>query len=296
MAVAGRGSERPLQGSVAVVTGAGRGIGRAIALDLAAAGARIIVNDLGATPVTTGTKDEAAESVAREIRELGGDAFCVYETVATMQGGKRIIDAAMDHFGRLDTLVCNAGILRPASIFDLTEQDWDEVIETNLKGHFSMMQPAARIMRDQASGSIVTMTSSGGLEGSPKQPNYAASKEGIVGLMRSVALALAPYATCNAVSPSASTRMLALMRPGHDPGSAEDVAPLVTFLAGPDARHITGQVIGVAGNRVSIFPQPRPIRSMFTDGTWTADRIAERWEANLGGERLVRWERMVGKV
>lgn len=290
MARIGNGAAVQLQGQVAIVTGAGRGIGRAIAIHLASLGARVVVNDIGAAQ---GEPESTADAVVREINLAGGEAVSVIETVATMAGGQRVIDAAQDHFGRLDALVCNAGILRPASLFDLTEAEWDAVIKTNLKGHFTVMQPAARIMKAQKSGSIVVLTSSGGLEGSPNQPNYAASKEGILGLMRSAALALAPAVTCNAVSPSALTRMIDRMRPGHNPGRPEDVAPVVAFLLSEAARHITGQVIGVAGERVSIFPQPQPARSVFRAGGWTAEQLAAVWGATLGTEKLVRYERFV---
>jgi NAD(P)-dependent dehydrogenase (short-subunit alcohol dehydrogenase family) len=274
---------------VAVVTGAGRGIGRAIAIHLATLGARVVVNDL---PGEEGAASPA-DAVAEEIRAAGGDAVAVEESVSTMTGGKRLIEAANDYYGRFDALVCNAGILRPASLFDLTEVQWDDVIEANLKGHFTVMQPAARHMRAQRSGSIVVLTSSGGLEGSPNQPNYAASKEGILGLMRSAALALAPHVTCNAVSPSALTRMLEQMRPGHDPGRPEDIAPVVAFLLSDAARHLTGQVVGAAGDRVSLFPQPCPARSIFREGGWTAEQLAQVWDGTLGSERLLRYDRFV---
>jgi NAD(P)-dependent dehydrogenase (short-subunit alcohol dehydrogenase family) len=273
-----------LEGKVVVVTGAGAGIGRAVAVELAGHGAHVVVNGLSADPI---------DDLIGQIRTAGGQATGAVESVATMEGGRRIIQVALDACGKLDGLVCNAGILRPNSLFDLTETEWDEVLETNLKGYFSVLQPAAKLMRDQGSGSIVMMTSSGGLEGSVKQPNYAASKEAILGLMRSAALALAPDITCNAVSPSALTRMQELIRPGHNPGSPEDIAPLVTFLLSDKARHLTGQVIGAAGERISLYPQPRPARSMFRQGGWDAEAIAAAWDANLGSDRLVRWERFV---
>lgn len=275
-----------LIGNVAVVTGAGRGIGRSVAIDLARNGAKVIVNGRSSSA-------EAANEVVETIKAEGGEATVVLEDVSTMKGGKALIDAAIDIYGKLDTLVCNAGIISPATIFNLTEDDWDTVMTINLKGYFTVSQPAAIRMRDQKSGSIIMMTSLGGLQGSPRQPNYAASKEGIIGLMRSIALEIAPDVTCNAIAPSALTRMQQQMSPGRDPGKSEEVAPVVSFLASPAARHITGQVIGAAGNRVSIFPQPRVYRSAFADGQWTADRLAEIWDSSLGFDQLVAWERFV---
>ncbi len=282
-----------LSGTVAVVTGSGRGIGKAIAIGLANAGARVVVNDIGVQlDGDPGAGDPAAETVA-EIRSAGGEAIAVNETVSTMTGGRRIVQSAIDAYGRLDTVVCNAAIMRPASLFDLTEKDWDLVLETNLKGNFSVMQPAAIHMRAQKSGTILVLTSSGGLEGSPNQPNYAASKEGILGLMRSAALALAPDVTCNAISPSALTRMIERARPGHNPGDPSAVAPVATFLASAAARNITGQVVGVSGDRVSIFPQPRVARTIYREGGWTPEGLANAWNATLGSDTLVRYERFV---
>ena len=281
-----------LDDEVAVVTGAARGIGREVAVLMAERGARVVVNDLGADVTGEGAGLGPAEEVVALITGRGGRAVASATSVASSRGGAEVIRTAVETFGRLDIVVCAAGILRPTMIFDLPEADWDTVLATNLKGHFNVIQPAVRIMRDQRSGSILTFTSSGGLQGSPHQANYAASKEGILGLTRSVALTIAPYATCNSISPHAWTRMQERMNhPRQDMPGPEHVAPVAVFLASDASRHITGQVIGVDGERVSLFPQPRPFRSMLRAGGWTPESLAEQWDAALGTDQLVRYDR-----
>jgi NAD(P)-dependent dehydrogenase (short-subunit alcohol dehydrogenase family) len=289
-----------LEGKVAVVTGAGRGIGRAVALDLARAGARVVVNDYGVAVDGSEPSDGPAQEVVDEIKRGGGDAVAVFETVTTMEGGERIIKTALDQFGKLDILVCVAGILRERMIFNMPEDDWDAVIATHLKGHFACMKPATIVMRQQRSGRIITFTSSAGLDGSPGQPNYSAAKEGIVGLTRSTALAMSRYnVTCNSIAPSAATRMTARSvgtpserrRPGG-PGQPEDIAPVVTFLASDQAAHITGQVVGVSNNRVWIYSQPRALRGVVREGGWTAESLAEVWDSAIGQDTLDRFQAM----
>ena len=283
-----------LEGKAAVVTGAGRGIGRSIALALAAYGASVIVNDIGVALNGAETSDAPADEVVDEIRAAGGKATANFDSVATMDGGARVVAAAIERYGRVDTLVCAAGILRPATIFEMSESDWDDVMTTNVKGHFTTIKPAAIAMRDQRCGSIMTFTSTGGLQGNPQQPNYSAAKEAIVGLTRAVALSLAPYATCNAIAPSAQTRMTDRMLPsGRTAPSANLVAPLAVFLASDEAQHITGQVLAIGGEQASIYPQPRPVRSIFREGGWTPDALAAQWDRTLGYDKLVRYDRYV---
>ena len=285
-----------LENKVAIVTGAAGGIGREIALGLAAAGASVIVNDIGAAVDGSGPSATPADDVVREIKAKGGRAVACYESVDTMKGGLRIVEVAEDAYGRLDALICAAGILRPASIFDMSERDWDDVVRVHLKGHFAIIQPACRVMRKQQSGSIITCTSSGGLEGNPAQPNYSAAKEGIIGLTRAVALSIAPYATCNSVWPSAWTRMTQLMAPpGRVTPPPEMTVPLFVYLASDAARHITGQVINISGEKVALFPQPRPLRVAFRSGGWTAEELVRVWDASMGIDKLVRYDRFMQK-
>jgi len=197
-----------LDGKVAVVTGGGTGIGRAVSLGLAAAGARVVVNDYGVSVDGLDPSSEPANQVVAEIRKAGGLAVAAADSVATMAGGRAVVDLALKEYGDLHVLVCCAGILRERMIFNMSEEEWDAVIAVHLKGHFTVMQPATRHMRERKAGSIITFTSTAGLEGSPGQPNYSAAKEGIVGLTRSTALAMAKYGvTVNCISPTAETRM-----------------------------------------------------------------------------------------
>src|SRR5262245_5246329 len=178
-------------------------------------------------------------------------------------------------------------------IFNMTEEEWDAVVAVHLKGHFTLMQPATRHMREKKRGSIVTFTSSAGLEGSPGQPNYSAAKEGIVGLTRSTALAMAKYGVrCNAIAPTADTRMTQRL-PDSRRGLAtatppEAIAPVVTFLASDRASHITGQVIAVRGNEVSVYAQPAPIRTVTGAAPWSAETLADTWDRSLGQDPLRR--------
>ena len=290
-----------LEGKVAVVTGAGRGIGQAVAKDLARAGAKVVVNDYGVAVDGSQPSEGPAQDTVNDIKNAGGEAVAVFESVTTMEGGERIIKTALDTYGKLDIVVCVAGILRERMIFNMPEDDWDMVISTHLKGHFAVMKPATIIMRQQRSGRIITFTSSAGLDGSPGQPNYAAAKEGIVGLTRSTALAMAKYGvTCNSIAPGAQTRMTERTigtpserrRSDDGPALAEHIAPVVTFLASDQAGHITGQVVGVRGNKVSLYSQPRAFRNAFRADGWTAEHLAEVWDSALGVDQLDRFEAM----
>jgi NAD(P)-dependent dehydrogenase (short-subunit alcohol dehydrogenase family) len=286
-----------LDGKVAVVTGGGTGIGRAVSLGLAAAGARLVVNDYGVSVDGRDPSSEPAQQVVAEIRAGGGEAVASPESVATMAGGRAVVDLALREFGGLHVLVCCAGILRERMIFNMTEEEWDAVIAVHLKGHFTVMQPATRHMREQKAGSIVTFTSAAGLEGSPGQPNYSAAKEGIVGLTRSTALAMAKYGVrCNAISPTADTRMTQRL-PGERRLKAtatppEAIAPVVTFLASDRSAHITGQVVGVRGREVTVYSHPAPLRTVAGASDWTSEALADVWDQTLGQDRLRRLDIM----
>jgi len=284
-----------LEGKVAVVTGGGTGIGRAVAIDLAAAGTKVVVNDYGVSVDGRDPSSEPANEVVARIRSKGGIAVASPESVATMAGGRSVVDLALREFGDLHVVVCCAGILRERMIFNMSEDEWDAVIAVHLKGHFTVMQPATRHMREKKAGSIITFTSTAGLEGSPGQPNYSAAKEGIVGLTRSTALAMARYGVrCNAISPTADTRMTQRL-PGERRGLAtatppEAIGPVATFLASDRAAHITGQIIGVRGTEVTVYAHQAPLRTVTGGEAWTSERLAEVWDRALGQDRLRRFD------
>jgi NAD(P)-dependent dehydrogenase (short-subunit alcohol dehydrogenase family) len=281
-----------LDGKVAVVTGAGNGIGRAVALGLSHAGARVVVNDYGVTVDGRAPSSAAAQAVVKEIEALGGQAVASAESVATMAGGEAIVETALTRFGDLHVVVCCAGILRERMIFNMTEEEWDAVIAVHLKGHFTVMRPATRHMREKRRGRIVTFTSTAGLEGSPGQPNYSAAKEGIVGLTRSTALAMAKYGvTVNCISPTAETRMTERLgddRRAQAAAPPAAVAPVVAFLASDRAAHITGQIVHVRGNQVSLWSHPAPVRAVTSREGWTPDALGDVWDQGLGQDRLRR--------
>jgi NAD(P)-dependent dehydrogenase (short-subunit alcohol dehydrogenase family) len=195
-----------LKGKVAVITGAGRGIGRGHALLFAAEGAKVVVNDLGGAADGSGASKGPADEVVDEIKKAGGEAVASYESVSTPEGGEKIIKAAIDNFGRLDIVVNNAGVLRDRMVFNMTEEEWDTVMKVHLYGTFNCSKPACVIFRQQRSGRIVNTSSTSGL-GNRGQANYAAAKEGITGFTRTLARDMGRYGvTCNAIRPAAATR------------------------------------------------------------------------------------------
>ncbi|MFD9791192.1 3-oxoacyl-ACP reductase [Streptomyces sp. NPDC059070] len=265
----------PLDGLAAIVTGAGRGLGRAEALELARLGASVVVNDFG-QPGRDGSGEASAgpaERVAAEIRAAGGTAVAHTGDVADHEGAEELVRLAVDTYGKLDVLVNNAGILRDRMVFSMTEAEWDSVIHVHLKGHFNTTRFAAAHWRERSKaagapvyGRIVNTSSEAFLAGSAGQPNYAAAKGGIVGLTTSTALALGKYGvTANAICPRARTRMTedvfaGFQEPGEgqlDPLAPEHVAPLVGYLASPAAGHVNGQLMVVHGGMVAIVERPR---------------------------------------
>jgi len=281
-----------LEGKVIAITGSGRGIGRCIALDAAREGARIVVNDYGVSMDGQEPTSEVADSVVSEIEALGGEAVANASSVAEMAGGASIVQSAVDRFGRIDGVVCAAGILRERMIFNMTEEEWDPVIATHLKGTFTVFRAASAIMRKQKSGTLIGVTS-GAFTASVGQANYSAAKGGIVSLTRSAAAGLYKYGvTANCIAPAAMSRMSGQVPFGFEMGEPEDVAPLVSFLLGEKARHITGQTYSINGGRIAVWNQPAEIRDMVKDGRWTVDEIVKQLDDTIGQEPMPILERL----
>jgi len=281
-----------LEGKVIAITGSGRGIGRCIALDAAREGARIVVNDYGVSMDGQEPTSDVADSVVSEIEALGGEAVANASSVAEMAGGASIVQSAVDRFGRIDGVVCAAGILRERMIFNMTEEEWDPVIATHLKGTFTLFRAASAIMRKQKSGTLIGVTS-GAFTASVGQANYSAAKGGIVSLTRSAAAGLYKYGvTANCIAPAAMSRMSGQVPFGFEMGEPEDVAPLVSFLLGEKARHITGQTYSINGGRIAVWNQPAEIRDMVKDGRWTVDEIVKQLDDAIGQEPMPILERL----
>ncbi len=282
-----------LKGRNAVVTGAGRGIGRAVAMLLAREGANVVVNDPGVSVDGSGHDNGPAEQVTAEIRSAGGSAAANYDSVATAEGGERMIRQCVDAFGRLDILINVAGILRDRMIFNMSEEEWDAVITVHLKGHFNTIKPASILMRQQRYGRIVNFSSISGLRGNSGQANYGAAKAGIAGLTRVVARDLGRYGvTCNAIAPGAQTRMIAAvpdaarelrartgLAPAAPPPALEErtpehVAPMTVWLCTDDAWNVNGKVFHVAGGIVALAHEEMPAQQITKAGKWTLEELA----------------------
>jgi hypothetical protein len=259
---------------------------------MAAAGARVVVNDFGGREDGTGAATSPADDVVREIKQAGGEAAASYDSVASMAGGERIVQTARDVFGRLDIVVNNAGILRDRMIFNMTEEEWDAVIAVHLKGTFAVTRAAAPRFKEQRWGRFINMTSTSGLVGNIGQANYAAAKLGILGLTRVTALDMARYnVTANCISPFAWTRLIGTI-PTDTPAQKErvaklermsprDIAPLAVYLASDEAAGVSGQVFGVRGKEIFVFSQPRPVRSIHHAEGWTPERVAAVFPGTL---------------
>ncbi|MEU1178260.1 SDR family oxidoreductase [Streptomyces sp. NPDC005820] len=285
-----------LAGKVVAVTGAGRGIGRAVALAAAAEGARVVVNDYGVGVDGASPTSEVADAVVKEIEAAGGQAVAVADDISTMAGGQRVVDTALEAYGRLDGVVCVAGILRERMLFNMSEEEWDPVVATHLKGTFTVFRAASAVMRRQGSGTLIGFTS-GNHQGSVSQANYSAAKGGIISLVRSAALGLHKYGvTANAVAPVARTRMSAgVPMELAEIGEPEDVAAMVIFLLSDRSRElgITGQVYTVAGAKIAVWAQPRELRAAYAEGgSWTASRIAEVLPGSVGVDPMPMLERL----
>ena len=294
-----------LKNKVAVVTGAGRGIGRGIAMLMASEGAAVVVNDLGGNIDGSGQDASAADETVRAIAAAGGTAVANYDSVADFRAAERIVETAVRTYGRIDVLVNNAGILRDRMIFNLSEEEFDVVVAVHLKGTFNCSRHAAAHMRQQKAGRIISMSSTSGLYGNSGQANYGAAKDGIAGFTRVVSRDLGRYGvTVNAIAPAAATRMTAtvgdaarqararagvasmgaearslLPRPQRE---AEDVAPFATYLASEAAASINGQIFVVMGGIISLVNYPTPVRTITKATRWTPEEIAALFPSTLG--------------
>jgi len=264
---------------VVVITGAGRGIGRAHALAFAKEGAKIVVNDLGTELDGSGSSSAVADTVVNEIKAGGGEAIANYDSVVTMSGGQSIINTALEKFGRIDILINNAGILRDKTLLKMDESMWDTIIAVHLKGTFSCTQAAALEMRNQGNGgSIINTTSITGVLGNFGQANYGAAKAGVIGFTKIAAIELERYGiNVNAIAPAAVTRMISPIV--SEEMIPECISPLVLFLASDKGRSITGKVFGIHGSKIFEY------KVSYTEGIekenhklWTIDEIAENFD------------------
>jgi NAD(P)-dependent dehydrogenase (short-subunit alcohol dehydrogenase family) len=274
-----------LEGKVVVVTGAGGGIGRDFALAMAAAGARVVVNDIGASVKGEGRDAGPAQKVAGEIRAAGGSAVASTDSVAEWESASRIVQCALDSFQRLDVVVNNAGILRDRFFFNMSPEEWRAVIDVHLNGSFYVSRAAAPHFKSQAAGCYVHMTSTSGLVGNLGQANYAAAKLGIVALSKSIALDMAKYQVrSNCISPFAWSRMIGSIPTETDEQKARveklksmataKIAPLAVFLSSEAASDVSGQIFAVRANEIFLMSQSRPLRSVHRAEGWSADTIA----------------------
>lgn len=299
-----------LKGRVAVVTGAGKGLGRAEAIGLAAQGAKVVVNDLGAAIDGSGTSKEPADEVVGEIKSASGTAVPSYDSVATAEGAEKIIKTAVDSFGRIDVLVNNAGFTRDRMVYNVTDEEWDAVIKTNLYGTFYCTRAACKVMREQSYGRIINTSSHSGL-GNMGQASYSAAKEGVVGFTRTVARDMGRYGvTCNAIRPVSGTRGFEEMVSDKGLKEAwtkmwgeeaaerrikqmlevnlpEDVANLVVYLASEKADNINGCVFEVWHGHIGIYQDPPPVAQvLWKDGRWTPEELAEAMPSTLTKDKV----------
>jgi NAD(P)-dependent dehydrogenase (short-subunit alcohol dehydrogenase family) len=286
-----------LEGKVAVVTGSGRGIGRAYARALAEAGCAVVINDVDG---------DVAETAVKELTDGGARAVAEVVAVGSTEAAERLVRRAVDSFGGIDIMCTNAGILRDRMLWKMTDEDFDSVIETHMRGTFTCARAAAVQMREQGRGGrIVVISSWAGQRGNLGQTNYAGAKAGIAAFARTWAMELArAEVTVNAIVPNAITRMIAsipgmaemveaaergeplpdMIRKQMGMGMPEDVAPLLVFLCSDAAKDVSGQCIGLGGDKLSLWSHPQEVSAAYRDGGWTADAIAEMWSTSVGSQ------------
>jgi NAD(P)-dependent dehydrogenase (short-subunit alcohol dehydrogenase family) len=277
-----------LDGRAAVITGAGRGIGREFALSMAGEGAKVVVNDVGVSLDGQGTDQDPAHQVCQEIEAAGGEAVPSYDSVTDFDGAGRIIGTAVDAFGTVDILVNNAGIVRDRSLLKMGEDDFDAVVAVHMKGTFNCTRHAAPVMKEAGYGRIVNITSSAGIRGNFGQTNYGSAKAAIMGMTFIWSLELGRYGiTVNAMAPAGATRMTAALfeRTGTEPPPEANPAlnaPIVTFLASEQAGHVNGQILGRTDFAYTIFQHPKQVAFMWRDGGWDVDGVVENFDSVLG--------------
>jgi len=275
-----------VSGKVVIVTGAGGGIGRGIALAMAASGAKVVVNDIGVSLNGEGGGAGPAQSVVEEIRKAGGEAVANTDSVASYEGAAQIVKSAVDTFGRIDAVVNNAGNLRDRMFHKMSEEEWTQVLSVHLNGTFFCTRAAAPYFKEQESGSFINMTSTSGLIGNNGQANYSAAKLGIVGLSKSIALDMQRYnVRSNCIAPFAWSRMTSSIPAETDAEKARveklkkmeagKIAPLAVYLASDAAQAVNGQIFAVRANEIMLFSQPRPLRTVHMSEGWTPESIGE---------------------
>ncbi|MBB3179272.1 SDR family NAD(P)-dependent oxidoreductase [Variovorax sp. Sphag1AA] len=275
-----------VEGKVVVVTGAGGGIGRDIALAMASHGARVVVNDIGAAVDGEGRNAGPAQQVVDEIHALGGEAVASTDSVAEAASAAKIVQCAVDHFGRIDAVVNNAGILRDRFFHKMSEPEWDAVIKVHLYGAYFVSRAAATFFKEQNSGAMVHMTSTSGLIGNFGQANYSAAKLGIAALSKSIALDMLKFnVRSNCIAPFAWSRMIGAIPTDTEEQKARvakiqqmtpaKIAPLAVYLASDAAKEVNGQIFSVRNNEISLISQPRPVRTIHRSEGWTPQTIAE---------------------
>ncbi|MCH2419032.1 MAG: SDR family oxidoreductase [Acidimicrobiales bacterium] len=278
-----------LAGKNIAVTGAGNGIGRAIALACAGEGANVVVADYGVSIEGSDPSSEVADAVVAEIAAAGGTAIAVTGDVSQMEVGQRIVDTAVENWGTIDGVACVAGIVRERMLFNMSEEEFDHVVAVHLKGHFTLYKAASAVMRKQETGGSLVGFTSGAFVASTAQANYSAAKGGIVSLTRSAAFALRRYGVnANCIAPAAMTRMSENVPFEIEAGGPEAIAPLAVFLMSDAARDITAQIYTCTGKRIAVWNQPAELRHMLaTDGEmFTVDEVAEKLPADIGVEEM----------
>ena len=281
-----------LKGRVAIVTGAGRGIGRGEALAMASEGAFVIINDMGAAVDGSGSEATPAEDVVQEIKKMGSQAVANYDNVVETDTGEKLVKLALDTWGRLDIIVNNAGILRDRMLFNMSTEEWDAVIAVHLRGHYNITKPACAYFRQERKGGVIINTSSTSGLGNVGQANYAAAKEGIVGFTRTLAREMGRYGVrCNAIRPMAATRMtlspdmraraerageagLKMLEQMEKSQIPEQVGPFVAWLASDEAANVNGRNFLVRQGYIGLYSEPEIVAAVENDGLWTVDSVS----------------------